>query len=25
VVVDVVEQTRPAEGYWEKYMEGAAA
>jgi uncharacterized glyoxalase superfamily protein PhnB len=28
VIVDVVEQTRPVEGYWEKYMtagEGAAA
>jgi catechol 2,3-dioxygenase-like lactoylglutathione lyase family enzyme len=25
VIVDVVEQTRPAEGYWEKYMTGASA
>jgi uncharacterized glyoxalase superfamily protein PhnB len=25
VIVDVVEQTRPAEGYWEKYMTSAAA
>lgn len=25
VIVDVVEQTRPAEGYWEQYMSGANA
>lgn len=25
VIVDVVEQTEPAEGYWEKYMTGNAA
>ncbi len=25
VIVDVVEQTRPAEGYWEKYMRAEAA
>lgn len=25
VIVDVVEQTEPAEGYWEKYMTSAAA
>ncbi len=25
VIVDVVEQTRPAEGYWEQYMSGASA
>ena len=25
VIVDVVEQTRPEEGYWEKYMKGAAS
>lgn len=24
VIVDVVEQTRPVEGYWEKYMSAAA-
>jgi uncharacterized glyoxalase superfamily protein PhnB len=25
VIVDVVEQTRPADGYWEKYMSGTSA